>query len=263
MNDLAKDIAQLYLQKYPNPNEAFKAAEFERYEVLEELVEAGANVNFDIDAPNKMNMFHWCAVGPRRRNADFVRILIKYGRKDLLSGGQDVLNLACYWGHCDIAWELIRYGAQQKHTWNIEWAANQAIFGRQVHMLHQLLLAGLNLYEQRDKFLETAILADDVKIIDYIVQIVGIEPTVEQVLYVGEHCFVDSFALILDYYLRSQKPFPITVEQRTRIAGHCHAKEKIKLLQEHGFTVEGYEEFMAAPAPAETKRRYTVLSSLP
>lgn len=262
--NIITDKAKFYLDKYPNVNEAFNHAKTEDRSTLESIYKQGVDINYDLNAPNKLNMFNWSITAHEVCSPHFLEMMFKYGRKDIATDGQKVFEFACGFAdsrHIDI---FMKY----KDTYKIDIFQGMrfAVLYRNRNNLHHLLI-----YERPSKE-EVKILWDivcgfscTVPMLVYMSEWLGCIVTKEKLVESAPYLFFESFSVLVSLYFFSKgEPFGIEKDTVDKIIkGTDDRIPKLHFLEGAGFKVENFEEIVGTPEkdlPKASCSRYCTFS---
>lgn len=262
--NIITDKAKFYLDKYPNVNDAFNHAKTEDRVTLESIYRQGVDINYDLDAPNKLNMFNWSITAHKVCSPYFLEMMFKYSRKDIATDGQKVFEFACEFGDSRHIAIFIKY----KDTYKIDifQGMRSAVLGRNRDNLHHLII-----YERPSKK-EVSILWDlacgfscTVPMLMYMTEWFGCIVTKEQLMERMPYLFFDEFGLFVSLYLYNKgEVFEIEKDMVDKIIkGTDDRILKLNFLEGAGFKVENFEEVVGTPEkdlPKASCRRYCTLA---
>ena len=262
--NIITDKAKFYLDKYPNVNEAFSHAKTEDRVTLESIYRQGVDINYDLDAPNKMNMFNWSITAHEVCSPYFLEAMFNYGRKDIATDGQKVFEFACRFGDSRHIAIFMKY--RDTYKIDIFQGMRSAVSGRNRDNLHYLTL-----YKRLSKE-EVSILWDlacgfscTVPVLLYMSEWIGCIVTKEKLIEHIPTLFFESFSVFVSLYLFSkEEPFEIEKDLVDKIIkGTDDRILKLHFLEGAGFKVENFEEIVGTPEkdlPKASCSRYCTLS---
>lgn len=246
--NIITDKAKFYLDKYPEVNEAFNHAKTEDRSTLESIYRQGVDINYDLNAPNKLNMFNWSITAHQVCSPYFLEAMFNYGRKDIATDGQHVFEHACRFGDS----RHIAIFMKHRDTYKIDifQGMRSAVSGRNRDNLHYLTL-----YKRLSKE-EVSILWDlacgfscTVPVLLYMSEWVGCIVTKEKLIEHMPTLFFESFSVFVSLYLFSKgEPFEIEKDMVNKIIkGTDDRILKLHFLEGAGFKVENFEEIKNTP----------------
>ena len=253
--------AKWYLEQHSSVNDAFNFARFEDRATLNSLYDAGVNINCDIDAPNKLNMFNWSITAHGACNPYFLELMFKYGRKDIETDGQKVFEMACAYG--DTRHIEIFMSRQKEYEWDLYECMKSAVMRGNVSNLHHLLLYKQPTKEEKCELwdYECGNFSANTKMLLYMYQFWGCDTiTKEKLTEIIPRHFCDVLIFFVRLYLEKNEPFTITTDIVQNILGSTDDRMiKLQYLIEKGFEVEQYDNIKNTPEeelPKPSKRRY-------
>lgn len=257
------DKAKWYMNQYSNINEAFKEARFEGKSTLDSIYREGVDINFDVDIPNKLNMFHCSVTAHGACDPYFLELMFKHGRKDLISDGQNVFEMACAYGdtrHVDVFAKK-----QEKYKWDLFKCMKATIIWRSnISNLHHLCLYYQPSKEQINELWDSACggFSSDKDMLLYMYQFFEcVRITKEKLIDVMPHHFIETLIVLVCVYLGEEnKPFMITTDLVQKILqGTNDRMVKLAFLNEKGFEIEYYDNIKMTPEtelPKASCRRF-------
>lgn len=250
--------AKLYLDKYPTVNEAFNRAKWEDSQTLNAIYDEGVDINYDVDAPNKLNMFSWSITAHGACDPHFLELMFTHDRSDIDCDGQKVFESACKWGdprHIEIFMKRFR-----KYQWNLFEGMKSAIQQDNRTNLHHLLMYITPSDEERDKMWELATdeFISGTKTLTYMVRFFGYDISRDTLTSSIVHHFGNTLSIVIALYLITDTPFKITRDTIKKLLLSTHDRMyKLDILNEYGFEIEDYEKIKAEgettlPKPSKT-----------
>jgi hypothetical protein len=254
-DDMANKIVNLYIEKNNGDiDKAFNDAAFERYEVLEYLYEKG------VTKDTIKHSIEWLSVGPRKRSADLVRLLIKYEKEMMTEKANTVVHYACLEGHIEILLEMLRFNKDI----DMLRAANECVMGDQMECLGLLTSYGFKIQNNFKELFKTAILFDKENFVLQLLRICNCKLTQDDIISIAENCFYDTLHPLLEKYIEDGgERFKITKDLSDKIMSVCSGIFKIKLFKESGFEIDNYETIINSTPPKDQKTRYIELRGWP
>jgi hypothetical protein len=221
-------------------NKIFDFVAEEDTRTISQVFNQGVDINFDVDAPNKLNMFNWSITAHRVCNPYFLELMFIHKRQDIKEDGQKVFNASCHYGdtrHIDIF--MKRY---ETYQWDLFEGMKHAIKSDNLANFYYLKLYTSLKQEQKLELFEkaTSSYVTAPRIISYIHSNWNIPITKEKLLEVIETHFCSTLSLITKLYLiDGGKPFLITNESIQKVLERTSDRlQNLEILQLVGFELE-------------------------
>lgn len=239
--------AKLFLDSNPTPNEAFDKAKWEDRQTIACIFNEGVDINYDVDKPNKLNMFNWSITAHGACDPYFLELMFKHGRSDIPTDGQKVFEAACEWGDSRHIEVFMKYDT--KYRWNLFEGIKKSIRQDNVVNLHHLLMYHARITEEERLEmwnLATGNFIHGTRTLVYMVGFYGCNVSKETLMGSILNHFGDTLGIIIYVYLKTDKPFKITSDIVEIVLRRTHDRlYKLALLNGYGFEVEGYEKIKA------------------
>lgn len=241
--DIITDKAKLYLDKYPDVNEAFNNAKTEDKDTLKLIYKQGVDINYDLNAPYNINMFNWSILGDEVCNPYFLEAMFKYGRKDIAIYAQKVFESACAFADSRHIAIFMKYSDTYKI--NIFGGMKSAASIGNKDNLHHLMLYKRPSEEEISKLWDSACrVPSRAYMLLYMSEWFGCTITKEKLIENMPYIFFDALAVLIKIYLVNKgEPFEIKKDMVDKIIEFTDDRiHKLELLDVYGFKVENFEE---------------------
>jgi hypothetical protein len=256
------DKALLYINKFGSIDKAFFQAKHEDSSTLNQIYREGVDINFDVDTPNKLNMFNWSVTAHGVCNPYFLEMMFLYNREDIKVDGQHVFEFSCQYGdtrHIDVF--MRRY---VEYKWDIFKGMKAATRGNNFANLHHLNFYYHSSPENIIELWDLAFISQSTKIVTYITIMTDIKVTEEDLMRNIRDSFLDMLVVILNTYLdQGGKRFKITRDIVDYILSRTDDRfYKLEYLKGHGFEVEDLGEIKSmkeTDLPKCSAKRYIQL----
>jgi len=233
--------AKWYIDRYPDINKAFNEARCEDPYTLNSLYAEGVDINYDISASNKCNMFNCSITAHTVCNPYFLELMFKHRRKDIYTDGQKVFEMACAFGDAHHIAIFVKY--RDEYKIDIILGMRSAVSHRNRDNLHHLLIYQSPKKEEISELWDIACgFSSDVPMLLYMIKFFECTITEEKLIECMPYNFYETFTVLINLYLREGKPFNITTEILQNILkGTNDRMIKLDFLSEKGFEIEYLE----------------------
>lgn len=256
--------AKWYLEQYPNVNEAFNRAKFDDNDTISSLCDQGVDINFDVNAPNKHNMFHWSVTAHGSCNPYFLKLMFMKGRTDIRTDGQNVFEMSCAFG--DSRHINVFMCNQDEYKFDVFLGMRSAVMHRNRDNLHHLLIFKKPTKDEVSELWDLVCtgFSATVPLILYFDEFFGCTITKEKLIEsMPQHFYETSITLIVLYLgVKGNEPFKIDVNLvQLILTGTDDRLLKLNYLNNKGFEVEEFENIKNTPEnelPKASMRRYYV-----
>jgi hypothetical protein len=239
--NIITDKAKLYLDKYPDVNEAFNNAKSEDRDTLKSIYKQGVDINYDLNVP--YNMFNWSIIGNEVCSPYFLETMFKYGRKDIAIYAQKVFESACTSADS----RHIAIFMKHKDTYKIDIfrGMRSALSSGNKDNLHHLMLYKRPSKEEISELWDSACrVPSRAYMLLYMSEWFGCTITKEKLIENMPYIFFDVLAVLIKIYLvNNGEPFEIKKDIVDKIIKFTDDRiNKLELLDVYGFKVENFEE---------------------
>ena len=242
-SNVITDKAKLYLDKYPNVNEAFNNAKTEDRDTLKSIYKQGVDINYDLDAPYMVNMFNWSIFGNEVCSPCFLEAMFKYGRKDIAIYAQKVFESAC--AFADSRHIAIFMKHRDIYKIDIFRGMRSALLSGNKDNLHHLMLYKRPSKKEISELWDSACrVPSRACMLLYMSEWFGCTITKEKLIENIPYIFFDALAVLTKIYLvNNGEPFEINKDMVDEIIKFTDDRiHKLELLDACGFKVENLEE---------------------
>lgn len=256
--------AKWYIDTCKDINKAFSRAMDQDHYTLKSIYNQGVDINYDLNAPYKSNMFYQSITANTVCSPEFLKILFKYGRKDIAKDGQHVFQMACSYGTMH---HVMIFIERMGDSLDLYKGIYYAILNGNMENLHMLTMY-YPVQKIKENQGELLPLAKNNKVLIYLMYYCAVRITKEILLTYLSDNFIDTFETVLKYYLydietteKVGEIFEITPEILKNSLKTTDRFEKFDLMVKEGFKIDDLEALKLSDKEGKLQspciRRYT------
>lgn len=229
-------LAKWYVDTYEGDiNNAFDRARDQNYHVLYNIYSQGVDINYDIDAPNGLNMLNWSITAHGVCSPDFLIMMFKFNRKDLNEYYQKVFQSACSYATAQHLNVFIQN--QDKYPLDFYLGVYYAVIQGNVETLHYLTIY-YPIEKIKEKQQELLKIVKHPKMANYLIDYLKLDISREILLDVLFDEFYPVFEIFLNAYIRNNEVFEITEEIINNSLNTTDRLYKLELMTQQGFKID-------------------------